>query len=123
MAQIFDSSTGETIVRSDLRVPADAQGNPLNATIVRVENFLTADERPDAIDFVLDERLRERTLKTLLDRSVIGSVGIAQRDLANSIIVDRASVTPVYITALMKSRLYDPQAVRKVIDIEFKELV
>lgn len=122
MTQVFDESTGQTIVRSSLRTPVEAEGNSLNETIVRVENFL-AGENPAPIEFVLDERFRERAFQVLLDRSILGSVGIPVRDLANFISVDGRSETAVYITALMKSRVFNPRATNKIIDRQFRELV
>lgn len=119
MAQIFD----DDVVRSDLRVPANSQGKILTQTIVQVENFLTEDELPDTIDFVLDERFRERALQTLLDRSSLGSSGVVLRDSANFISVDENSNTPVYLTALMKHRLYNPQSIRKIVDSTIRELI
>lgn len=125
MAQVFDASSGQYIVRSDLQTPADASGSQLPRTIVQVENFVDPNDVPDTMDFVLDERFRERALQVLLDRStaVSGSAGIPTRDLANFIPVDLTSTTPLYITALMKSPLYDAEAVNKIIDRQFTEFV
>lgn len=125
MAQVFDASSGRVIVRSDIQTPADASGSQLPRTIVQVENFIDPNDVPTTMDFVLDERFRERALQVLLDRSTIvsGSVGIPTRDLANFIPVDLTSTSPVYITALMKSPFYVPEAVNKIINRTFNEFV
>jgi hypothetical protein len=123
MAQVFDTSNPEKPrARSELRVPADADGSILVRKTVVVDNFLSGSV-PDRIEFVLDERFRERSLKSLLDQSELGSVGVPERDLANFIPVDLAATSPSYITGLMKHRLYRRDAVEKLIDIEFREFV
>ena len=123
MPQVFDNSTGETIVRSDFQTPANAVGTSLPRTIVQVDIFTDPAQVPDQIDFVLDERFREQALQSLLARSDIGVAGVPTRDLANFIPVDLKSSTPVFITALMKSKLYSPEAVDKVISRTFTEFV
>jgi len=61
MTQIVDTSDPQNpVVRSDLQVPADADGgSEVEKTIVVVDSFLDG-EQQEVIKFVLDERFRER---------------------------------------------------------------
>lgn len=123
MTQVFvtDESTGEVIVRSDLRVPADAAGSQLQVTVVQVDNFLT---NPTPITFVLDERFREKALRELFDRSSFPSAEVLVRDNANALVVNvtkNDSSTPGFVTVPMKHRLYDAESVNKLINRRFTE--
>ena len=125
MAQVIDTSNPEQpVARSDIQVPADAQTYKPNYQIVVVQNFLDG-QQTDTIEFVLDERFREHAIQSLLNRSVnfIGPSGVPDRDLASFIRIDLSSADPIYISAIMKAPLYRPDAVNKIIDTQFKELV
>ena len=55
MAQIIDTSDPENpVVRSDLQVPADADGSHVEKTVIVVNTFLEGEQKAE-IRFVLDE--------------------------------------------------------------------
>lgn len=130
MAQIIDTSNPEeTIVRSDLQIPADAQGSQVEKKVVVVDTFLEGEQR-DTITFVLDERFRERVdaaLVELLNRGtgiVFNPKDAPNRDLANSIRLNlggeegnpRASI-------IMKHDVNREEQVSKIVDTKFREFV
>lgn len=130
MTIIVDTSGDEAITRSNLQVPADADGSKIQKTIIVVDTFLEGDRR-DTIEFVLDERFRERvdvSLQELIEKgknvTFDSSREQLRRDLAQSIRIDlsgkegfpRASI-------VMKHDLFREEQVPQIIDTEFKELV
>lgn len=130
MSIIVDTSGDEAVVRSDLQVPADAKGSEIDKTIIVVDTFLEGDRR-DTIEFVLDERFREK-VDTALQELVEKGKNIVfdsereklRRDQAQSIRIDlsgkegfpRASI-------IMKHDLFREEQVPRIVDIKFKEFV
>ena len=130
MTIIIDTSGDEAIARSDLLVPADAEGPRTQRTVVVVDTFLEGDKK-DMIEFILDERFRERIDAALQELVGKGKNLVfdpkqeqLRRDLAQSIRIDlsgkegfpRASI-------VMKSDVFRGEQVSRIIDLEFKELV
>ena len=130
MSQIVDTSGDSAVVRSDLQVPANAEGSEIEKTVVIVDTFLVGDRR-DTIEFVLDERFRERidaALQELVEKgkNLVFDPNQEQlrRDLAQSIRIDlsgnegfpRASI-------VLKHDLFREEQVPKIVDTEFKEFV
>jgi len=130
MSLITDTSGDEAVIRSDLLVPADAEGPRTQRTVVVVDTFLEGDKK-DTIEFVLDERFRERIDAALQELVEKGKNLVfdpkqeqVRRDLAQSIRIDlsgkegfpRASI-------VMKHDLFRGEQVSRIVDPEFKEFV
>jgi len=130
MAQVIKSISGEVVIVSDLKQPANVQPAELQQQVVVVENFLQG-EQTDRIEFVLDERFRERAIQTLIERGEgITSTGAqTNRDLAGFVEIDLQSFveederTPTYLSSIMKSPVYRRDVAKKVVKTEFKEFV
>ena len=128
MAQVFVSNNEETTVRSDLQVPADADGPQIQRTIIVVNSFLEDGQRVDTIEFVLDERFRERVdaaLKELIERGegIIADPGTLERDFSQTIRVELGPDLKTYASVTMKHDLFREEIVDDVVDSEFKEFV
>ena len=130
MAQVIKKMYGEVIITSDLAKPANVLPPELQRQVVVVENFLEG-EQIDRIEFVLDERFRERAIRELIERGegIDPATAVADRDLAGFLRVDLQTFTeedertPTYLSTLMKSPLYRQDAVERIINAEFKEFV
>jgi len=130
MAQVIKSISGEVVIVSDLKQPADVHPAELQQQVVVVENFLEG-EQTDTITFRLDERFRERAIQTLIERGEGITLTSAQtdRDLAGFVEVDLQSFveederTSRYLSAIMKSPVYRRDVARKIVKSEFKEFI
>jgi len=130
VAQVIKNIQGEVVIVSDLTQPANTQPPELQRQVVVVENFLEG-EQTDKITFVLDERFRERAIQELIERGKGVDPATAQtnRDLAGFVEVDLQTFTeeedrtPTYLSSLMRSPVYRQDAVKKIIDSDFKEFV
>ena len=128
MTQIIDISGDEAIVRSDIKTPPDISPPETQRTIVVVDNFLIGG-REERIEFVLDERFRERVdkaLQELINRGkglVFDPSDTIERDFTNAVTLDLGVEGKNFISIIMKHDLFRDDQVPKIIDTEFKELV
>ena len=132
MAQITDTSDAtEAVVRSDIQVPADADGSHVERNVVVVNSFLEG-ERQATIRFVLDERFRQRvdeSLQELIERGigVMFKSNALLRDNSNAIrlnlgIADGAFEGPA-ASILMRHDVNREEQVPRIINTEFRELI
>ncbi len=126
MTQVVDTSGDSPRVRSNLQVPADADGSLIERNTLVISGFLEGDQQ-NSIGFVLDERFRERVdaaLEELLTRGLgkLFKVGSLKRDRANAITVDLKGDS-VQASIILKHDIFRPRLVAQVIDSDFRELV
>ena len=127
MAQVIDTSGDEAIARSDIKTPPDTNPPETKRTVVVVDNFLVG-EQEERIEFVLDERFRERVdiaLQELIDRAkglVFDPSDKIERDFTNAVTLDLGVEGKDFISIIMKHDLFRDDQVPKIIDTEFKEL-
>lgn len=128
MTQVIDISGDEAVVRSDIKIPPDANPPETQKTVVIVDNFLI-DDREERIEFILDERFRERVdiaLQELIDRAiglVFDPTDKIERDFTNAITLDLGTEGRNFISIVMKHDLFRDDQVPKIIDTRFTELV
>ena len=128
MAQVIDTSGDEAIVRSDIKTPPDTNPPETQKTVVVIDNFRIGD-REERIEFVLDERFRERVdaaLQELIDRAiglVFDPTDKIERDFTNAVTLDLGTEGRNFISIIMKHDLFRDDQVFKIIDTKFKELV
>ena len=128
-AQLVDTSDPQNpVVRSDIQVPADADGPQIDRTVIVVDTFLDGQQR-ETIRFVLDERFRDR-VDAALTELISRGIGIVfdptegvKRDLANSIRLnlDESEGHP-HASIVMKQDVNREEQVPKILDTEFSEL-
>ena len=128
MTQVFDVSGDNATVRSDIKFPPDSAPPETQRTVVVVDNFLVGG-REERIEFVLDERFRERVdaaLQELIDRAkglVFDPSDKVERDFTNAVTLDLGEEGKTFISIIMKHDLFRDDQVPKIIDTEFRELV
>lgn len=128
MAQITDTSDPENaVVRSDLQVPADADGSHVERNVIVVDSFLFG-ERQNIIRFVLDERFRDRvdaSLQELIDRGigVVFEADALLRDNSNAIRLNLGGSERPRASIIMKHDANREEQVARIIDLEFRELI
>ena len=127
MSQVFDVVGGVTIVRSDIEIPADQAGTDLPRVVITVENFIEGDNI-DVIKYVLDDRLRDRAIQSLIEKAdensnyvtISGSISKSGKEYRDYGYHIRANDYPIYV--VMHHITYRPKSVPDVIDTEFREL-
>ena len=128
MAQITDTSDPENaVVRSDLQVPADADGSHVERNVIVVDSFLFG-ERQNTIRFVLDERFRDRvdaSLQELIDRGigVVFEADALLRDNSNAIRLNLGGSERPRASIIMKHDANREEQVARIINLEFRELI
>ena len=128
MAQITDTSDPENaVVRSDLQIPADADGSHVERNVIVVDSFLFG-ERQNTIRFVLDERFRSRvdaSLQELIDRGigVVFEADALLRDNSNAIRLNLGGSERPRASIIMKHDANREEQVARIIDLEFRELI
>ena len=128
MTQITDTSDPENaVVRSDLQVPADADGSHVERNVIVVDSFLFG-ERQNIIRFVLDERFRDRvdaSLQELIDRGigVVFEADALLRDNSNAIRLNLGGSERPRASIIMKHDANREEQVARIIDLEFRELI
>lgn len=128
MTQITDTSDPENaVVRSDLQVPADADGSHVERNVIVVDSFLFG-ERQNTIRFVLDERFRDRvdaSLQELIDRGigVVFEADALLRDNSNAIRLNLGGSERPRASIIMKHDANREEQVARIIDLEFRELI
>ena len=121
MAQITDTSDPENaVVRSDLQVPADADGSHVERNVIVVDSFLFG-ERQNIIRFVLDERFRDRvdaSLQELIDRGigVVFEADALLRDNSNAIRLNLGGSERPRASIIMKHDANREEQVARIID-------
>ena len=128
MTQITDTSDPtNAVVRSDLQVPADADGSHVERNVIVVDSFLFG-ERQNIIRFVLDERFRDRvdaSLQELIDRGigVVFEADALLRDNSNAIRLNLGGSERPRASIIMKHDANREEQVARIIDLEFRELI
>ncbi len=129
MGQIIDTSNPENpVVRSDLQVPADADGSHVERTVIVVDTFLEGEQKAK-IRFVLDERFRDRVdpaLAELISRGigvVFDPTQTLSRDNSNAIRLELGGEDSPRASIIMKHDVNRDEQVPKIIDTEFRELI
>ena len=127
MATIIDTSGDEAVARSDLKTPADAAGSEIKKTVVVVDNCLIG-EKEEIIEFVLDERFRDKVddaLSELINNAILfkDEEGRAARDRSTAITLDLEAEGKVFASIIMKHDLFRDNELPKRIDKEFSELI
>lgn len=129
MAQITDTSDPQNpVVRSDLQVPADADGSHVEKTVIVVNTFLEGEQQAE-IKFVLDERFRDRVdaaLTELISRGVgvvFDPTEALSRDNSNAIRLNLGGEDSPRASIIMKHDVNRDEQVPKIIDTEFRELI
>lgn len=127
MAQVIGISGDNTIVRSDIKTPPDIAPPETQRTVVIIDNFLIGGQE-ERIEFVLDERFRERVdaaLQELIDRAeglVFDPMDKVERDFTNAVTLDLGTEGKNFISIIMKHDLFRDDQVPKIIDTRFTEL-
>ena len=129
MAFIIDTSDPENpVVRSDLQVPADAEGSHVETNVLIVNTFLEGEQRAQ-IRFVLDERFRDRVdaaLTELISRGVgiiFDPTEALKRTNSNAIRLNLGGEDSPRASIIMKHDVNRDEQVPKIIDTEFRELI
>ena len=129
MTQIIDTSDPQNpVVRSDIQVPADADGSHVEKTVIVVNTFLEGEQQAE-IKFVLDERFRDRvdaTLTELISRGigvVFDPTEALLRDNSNAIRLVLGGKDSPRASIIMKHDVNRDEQVPKIIDTEFRELI
>ena len=129
MTQIIDTSNPENpVVRSDLQVPADADGSHIENTVIVVDTFLAGEQKAQ-IRFVLDERFRDRVdaaLTELISRGVgiiFDPTEALKRTNSNAIRLNLGGEDSPRASIIMKHDVNRDEQVPKIIDTEFRELI
>ena len=128
MTQITDTSDPtNAVVRSDLQVPADADGSHVERNVIVVDSFLFG-ERQNIIRFILDERFRSRvdaSLQELIDRGigVVFEADALLRDNSNAIRLNLGGSERPRASIIMKHDANREEQVARIIDLEFRELI
>ena len=129
MTQIVDSSNPENpVVRSNLQVPADADGSKVERNVIIVDGFLEG-ERQSTIRFVLDPRFRERVDEALSELIARG-IGVVfdptqtlSRDNSNAIRLNLGGSDSPRASIIMRQDVNREEQVLRIIDLDFRELI
>ena len=129
MTQIIDTSDPQNpVVRSDIQVPADADGSHVEKTVIVVDTFLEGEQQAE-IRFVLDERFRDRVdaaLTELISRGIgviFDPTEALLRDNSNAIRLVLGGEDSPRASIIMKHDVNRDEQVPKIIDLEFRELI
>ena len=129
MTQILDTSDPQNpVVRSDLQIPADADGSRVERNVIVVDGFL-AGERQSIIRFVLDPRFRERVdagLAELIARGlgvIFDPTQTLSRDNSNAIRLNLGGEEHPRAAIIMKHDRHREEQVLRIVDLDFKELI